>query len=159
MCDDVYTNHHHHGITGCIVNHSCSSPYNPCASRNTLKDYYMLENMNDPGNVSLRQNLDSRPVRIENNSRKDVLVTFSVHCSVHDPPQPKFLLRSGESRTVSINLPGEPMQYIWLFDPRTKQVINKPHPARYYMNLYVLLEGQNGWWIHDYHQPGFNAQK
>jgi len=133
-------------------------PSRPFITQNRVKDYRTLENQQDPGQVSLRQNINSKHVRIENNSKNDVLVGIDIHRNPHNQPKPKFLLRGGEVRDLAVNMPGEILQYIWLYDSRTGKILNDPHAMQNHMNQFVVIEGTNRWWIMDFQHKGYRAQ-
>ncbi len=135
----------------------CNPPY-PYFDVNRVKDYRMLENHEDPGQVSLRQNINGRHVRVENSTNSAVLVGISICRDPHQQPKPKFHLRSGEVRDLSINMPGERLQFLWLFDPKTGHVLNDPHAMHNHMNLFSLIEGLNRWWIMDFQHKGYRGQ-
>ncbi len=135
----------------------CDPPY-PYIDTNTVKDYRVLENHRDPGQVRLRQNINTKHARVENNSTKDVWVGIDITRNPNHPPPPRFLLKGGEVRDLAVNMPGERLQYLWLYDPVTKQVLNDPHPMHNHMNMFVVLEGMNRWWIMDYKHRGYRAQ-
>lgn len=135
----------------------CDPPY-PYIDSNVVKDYKMLENHPDPGQVTLRQNISTKHVRIENSSYSDVLVGIDITRDPHHAPKPKFMLYGGQVKDLAVNMPGERLQFIWLFDPKTGKPINDPHPMRYQTNLFVVIEGLNRWWVMDFQHKGYRGQ-
>jgi len=142
----------------CMEDDRLCNPFFPYYNNNIVKDYRVLENEQDPGNVSLRQNINVKHARLENNSSKDVLVGIDITRNPYEAPLPKFLLRGGEVRDLAVNMPGERMQYIWLYDPLTKRRLNEPHPMLYHINTFVINEGLNLWWIMDFGHNGYRPQ-
>lgn len=123
---------------------------------NTVKDYRVLENQQDPGNVSLRQNINTKHVRLENDSEKDILVGIDV--SVSCQPRKKFILHGGQVRDLAVNLPDETTQFVWLYDPMNGQLLNNPHPIRRHINQMAIKEGTNNFWIMDFRQRSFHSR-
>jgi len=134
---------------------------------NTLKDNRILENNRDIGDVSLRQNINSRYVRIENTSTTPVIVAvatdFNDIPSTNEgfdlnnlPHQGKmFLLGSLESRDLAVNMPGETPQYFLLYNPETRRMISTPLWLDPRVNLFAIVQGMNIWNIQTYHRSGF----
>lgn len=133
-------------------------PFYPYYDVNTVKDYRTLENQQDPGQVSIRQNVNSRHVRIENNSKKDVLIGINLYRLFDYRPKPQFLLRGGEVRDLAIAMPGERIQYMWTYDPASMRTIGDPHPLRWNINTFVINEGQNRFWVMDFYHKGYRGQ-
>lgn len=136
---------------------ACNPPY-PYLDMNIVKDYRTLENQQDPGQVSIRQNVNTRHVRLENNSKKSYLIGINLYNYFPYRPKPQFLLRGGEVRDLAVNMPGQKMQYIWTYDPVTNRVTGDPHTMRQNINTYVLNEGENRTWIHDFYHKGYRGQ-
>ena len=117
---------------------------------NTVKDYRILQNEQDPGNVSLPININSKHIRLENNSMKPVLVyittagnSFGECAPTYSKMgfKPQFLLLGGQVRDLGVNMPDEKPQFIWLFDPITGILLNSPHIIRRQANQFVIIEG------------------
>ena len=104
MCDpyrEYYDSHFDPSLRDYINTPMCNPPY-PYIDYNRVKDYRVLENHEDPGQVSLRQNINSKHARVENNSQHDVLVGIEISRDPHAQPKPKFLLRGGEVRDLDV---------------------------------------------------------
>lgn len=125
---------------------------------NIVKDYRTLENQQDPGMVSLRQNINTRHIRIENSSTKDVLIGINTYSDYRYRPKPQFLLRGGEVRDLAINMPGQISQWIWMYSPITGRVLGDPHITKWFANTYVIREGENRFWLSEFNNRGYNAQ-
>lgn len=120
---------------------------------NTLKDYNVVENETDAGNVGLVQNVNYKHIRLENSSMKPVLVCITNEGRTFPPGstfqslgmKPQLMLKTAEVRNLSVNMPGEKYQFIWLFSPIDGKLLNTPHPIRWHINQFVLIEGvRNG---------------
>lgn len=138
----------------CMNSEFCNPP-SVYYTENKVKDYMILENHRDPGQISLRQNINVKHIRIENNSKKDVLVGICLSGDIFTVPHPQFMLKGGQSKDLGVNMPGERIQYIWLFHPINKKLLNTPHPIRNHINSYTLIEALNNWWIMDFRHKGY----
>lgn len=141
MCD-LYCGSHH--------NKTYWGTYKPM---NTVKDFRVLENQPDIGNISLRQNINVRRARLANDSTKDLLIGIDISNSCN--PRKKFVLHAGEVRDLGVNMPDEPIQFIWIYDPVTGELYNNPHPIRRHVNQLAIKEGANNFWIMDFKQATF----
>lgn len=131
---------------------------NPFPNFNIVKDYRVLENQQDPGQVAIRQNVNTKHIRIENNSKKDLLVGLNLYHDFPHRPKPQFLLRGGEVRDLAINMPGEAQQFLWYYSPDTLRVLGDPHPLRWNINTFAINEGQNRFWVMDFYHKGYRGQ-
>lgn len=125
---------------------------------NIVKDYRVLENQQDPGAVSLMQNVNTRHIRIENNSSYPLLIGINLTRDWTERPSPQFLLRGGEARDLAVNMPGQNTQFMWIYSPITNKVVADPHPLRWNINQYVIMEGQNRFWTMDFYHKGYRPQ-
>jgi hypothetical protein len=135
--------------------------------KNTLKDANVLENQPDINNVSLRQNIDHKYIRVENTAREPILVGIDIDMNIdshiynsntklNEMHQGKvFLLRSGESRDLGINQVGELEQFLFLYHPETKRMLSQPFLIRRHENLFSIIKGQNIWWIMPFFRKGW----
>lgn len=125
-------------------------------NKNTLKDYKVLENQRDVGQISLRQNINSRHVRIENISTSPVWVGVDIKRDHHNPPSPQIMLRGGEVRDIGINMPGERLQYLFLMTQCGK-LLGDPHAMHNHMNQFSIIRGENNWWVMDFQHKGYRG--
>ena len=154
---DYYNDHFPDGLRMFRRSKACDPPY-PYFDFNTVKDYRTLENQQDPGQVSIRQNVSTRHVRVENNSKKDILIGINIHQDFLFRPKPQFLLRGGEVRDLAINIPGERQQFLWSYSPITGKVLGDPHPMRWNINTFVINEGSNRFSVMDFYHKGYRGQ-
>jgi hypothetical protein len=144
-------------------NYFTSFPYGKTLDKsvNITKDYQMLENHPDPGQVTLRQNVNVKHLRIENNSDKpvDVAITTFQYADEDTYPKPLFRIEPKAVKDLGVNPPGGPTQFIWLFDIDSGNLVNDVHAIHNQVNQVVLNEGENHWWIMDLSQPGYSTQK
>lgn len=146
-----------------IFDGSCSQP-NRLPTLNIVKDYRILENHPDPGAVSLRQNIDTKYVRVENSSRHPVFVGIDISFEdvgkKFDPKRPlhqgkMFYLDGGESKDLAVNQPHDTQQFLFIYDAQTKKLVNTPFAMDARANLFVINKGTNNFWIGPFHRSGF----
>lgn len=131
---------------------------------NMVIDYNKEEMVCRYSDVSLRRSVDYKRIRIENNSTTPIYV--GINTCDKTKPEPCFLLEGGEIKDLGVNPPGCPDQYIWLLCPRKVcdcddpcecemklEVVNTPHVMPGFANQFVLLKGENIWFIKDMNQP------
>ena len=140
---------------GLKLNNLQNCPMDGRQNFNIVKDYRTLENQQDPGMVSLRQNVSTKHVRVENNTSYNILIGIGINRCYKMKPEPQFLLRGGEVRDLAINLPSDVQQYIWTYSPETGRVLGDPHPMKWYINTFVINSGDNRFWIMDMQNAGF----
>jgi len=166
--NNLRMNLNYKGNGGCSACKSHANPENLCkygncdpsypyltnldgTDKNTVKDYRILENKQDPGDVSLVQNVNTKHIRLESNTMKPLLVAISTQGRQFECTdtfttlglKPQFLLKGGQVRDLSVNMPGERMQYIFLFNPENGGIVNTPHPIRAHINQFVVNEGNH----------------
>lgn len=111
-------------------------------SPNTVKDYTLLEGTTDFGTISLRRNIDTRRVRLDNSTPYTLAIAIETYrytpeCS----PQPIFILEGGSSRTLGVNPSGDNLQFIYVYDYEGGKLINTPHPIHFHNNTFVIRSG------------------
>lgn len=102
------------------------------------------------------RDINSRPVSIENSSPRDVGIAVTSWGGGDRIPPPRFYLRGGESKTISINSKGGNSQWIWLLDPSTKKPLGHPTIFHNHANSFVIREGLNMWFVQFYTHPTYN---
>jgi hypothetical protein len=108
---------------------------------NNFKDYNILQNVAEPGAVKIRRNIMTRHVRITNNTRGMILIGIGLSTE-QTAPEPKLYLGPHEHKDLALNSPGDPFQYMWVFD-NNKKILNRPVPLYHHINAYVINPGLN----------------
>jgi len=130
-----------HGYVFGGGNPSSCSPC-PYPIKNTVKDYFTLENTTDVGTITLRRNIDVRRIRLDNNT--PYVLAIGIYPYRYQPggsPQPQFLLDPGSTRFLGVNQPGSDLQFIYAYDHDSGKLINTPHPINYHSNQFVIQGG------------------
>jgi hypothetical protein len=108
--------------------------------------------------IQIRRDIDLRRVSLENSSVRPIGIAIT---SYYGDPLPPigFILAPGEVKAVGINSQGSAMQFINILDPVTGLRVGSPAPFRTDCNTFVLRDGQNSWFVHNFQTTAFRAAK
>ena len=132
----------------------------PAYSENIVRDYNKSQGMTHPSDehIQIRRDIDIRRVSLENSSVRPIGIAIT---SYYGDPLPPigFILAPGEVKAVGINSQGSAMQYIYILDPVTGLRVGSPAPFRTDCNTFVLRDGENAWFVHNFQTTAFRAAK
>ena len=99
-----------------------------------------------------------RNVSIQNSALDYVTVGVTTYVT---GPQPRitFTLCPGETKELGINSQGGPVQFLWLMNPSTLQLLGEPVPLNRNANEFVIRGGLNKWFVQFFKHPSYYAAK
>jgi hypothetical protein len=136
--------------------------YNQLYYQNVARDYNVLQGVTHPSDLTnqIIRDINLRYVTIQNSSPSQFIgIGIAEYFYMNPKPPIKFWLAPGEIRHLGINTFGEPMQYIHMFDSKTKLHVGEPYPFRTNANDFVLRDGINKWFVQGFQRPSYAASK
>jgi hypothetical protein len=130
--------------------------FDPSKATNIVRDWNKLQGFSSATDehIMIRRDINVRHVSIENSSERPVGVAITTYMGGPLPPR-QFILQGGEVKDIGINSIGQAMQYIHLLDLETKLHVGMPQPLRTDCQSFVLRDGLNGWFIHNFKKSCF----
>lgn len=127
-----------------------------------VRDWNVAQGVSHPTDLSSQiiRDYNLRYVSVQNSSPYTpvgISIMDSFEKSTRIPIN--FTMAPGEIRALGINSFGARMQYLHIFDLKTRQYLGDPTPFATNANTFVLREGINKWFVQRFHQPSFSAAK
>ena len=125
-----------------------------------VRDWNKAQGMTHPSDevYQVRRDIGLRRIAIENSS-VDMSVAIAIEAYFGQPPlpTPQFTLAPGQIINLGVNSIGGPMQYIYMYDPQTNELLGTPAPLRTDSNSFVLREGLNKWNVQAFKTMGYRG--
>ena len=110
----------------------------------------------------IRNSINERHISIENSSQTHpigVAIQTYYLLSPTEVPKLQFVLRPNQIKDIAINSHGSELQYIYLLNPKTNEMLGSPSPIQTDGQQYVIRDGLNKWWVHKFKNAGYYCQK
>lgn len=134
--------------------------YSNFGNYNIVRDFDKVQGTTNAADLSYQiiRDYHVRQIQIHNSSTRPIGISITTFRNGPTPPI-LFTLAGGEVRFLAINSHGGPPQWIWLLDLVSKQPVGAPALLQSNSNAFVLRDGVNKWFVHNFSYPSYSAAK
>jgi hypothetical protein len=135
--------------------------YLPSNAYNIVRDYNVNQGFThaSDNHVQTVRDINTRHIRVDNSALRPVGIALATYYCQGPVPKKQYTMGPGESKDLSINSFGGPMQYLYLLDPVTGELVGQPTAVNTRSNAFVIRDSAMGnvFWTQFFHYPEYRA--
>ena len=135
--------------------------YSNFGNYNIVRDYNKVQGTTHPSDLSYQiiRDYHVRQISIQNSDFRPIGCAITTYMNGPTPPI-LFTLAGGEIKTLAINPhTNGPPQWLWLLNTETKQPVGPPSILQNNSNTFVIRQGLNKTFVHNFSFPSYSAAK